>query len=63
MIDSHEEWTEFYQEHYERDIDDQIFHHDLRPAIAMLAANLHERTTTGVDRRHWSETEVPGREE
>ena len=54
--DGPEQRPESYEEHYERDIDDA-------DVADMLGTNLHERATTGVDRRHWSETEVPGREE
>lgn len=29
----------------------------------IAAADLHERNTTGIDRRHWTETTVPGAED
>ena len=32
-------------------------------ALKLMNAEVHERASTGVDRRHWTETTVPGAEE
>lgn len=45
------------------ELHDALTANDMDRARALEASLKHERATTGVDRRHWSETTIPGSED